>query len=142
MNLRRVVLGCLQCLFVGAANAQWVDITDEFLQNAGFDNNSTTGWTWTSDASSQKADYDCMEFWNGTFDFKQQIDGLPVGKYRLSLQAFYRTGSREQAYSDYTGNTAEVTTVLYAGNKETKIANIFSYDFGEQVSGCWSYSPN
>ena len=142
MNLRRIVLGCLQCLFVGAANAQWVDITDEFLQNAGFDNNSTTGWTWTSDASSQKADYDCMEFWNGTFDFKQQIDGLPVGKYRLSLQAFYRTGSREQAYADYVNNTAEVTTVLYAGNKETTIANIFSYDFGEQVSGCWSYSPN
>ena len=94
MKLRRIVFGCLQCLFVGAANAQWVDITDEFLQNAGFDNNSTIGWTWTSDASSQKADYDCMEFWNGTFDFKQQIDGLPVGKYRLSLQAFYRTGQQ------------------------------------------------
>ena len=31
MNLRRIVLGCLQCLFVGAANAQWVDITNEYL---------------------------------------------------------------------------------------------------------------
>lgn len=142
MNLRRIVFGCLQSFFLVAANAQWVDITTVFLQNVGFENNSTKGWTWTSDASSQTADYSCMEFWNGTFDFWQQIDVLPAGKYRLSVQAFYRTGSREQAYSDYISNTSEVTAVLYAGNKETTIANVFSYDFGEQVSGCWNYSPN
>ena len=39
-----------------AGGKMWIDLTDQLLRNPGFDGNDQSGWTWESNASSQKAD--------------------------------------------------------------------------------------
>ena len=91
----------------------WVDVTSMYLTNTGFTGNSTQGWTWDSWASSQKADYECMEFWNGTFDIWQTVKDAPQGSYRLSVQAFYRCKDNSSwwggDYQDYVNGTQNIT---------------------------------
>ena len=53
---------------------EWIDITSEYLINPGFDNNSSAGWTYTSDAAAQRCTYETMEFWQGTFDIYQTVE--------------------------------------------------------------------
>ena len=79
------------------AGDTWTDITQHYVTNPGFDSNSNAGWTVTSDAGSKAVRCECMEFWNGTFDIHQTLKGLPAGKYRLSVQAFYRTQDNSRA---------------------------------------------
>ena len=69
--------------FMGIKAQEWIDITSEYLKNPGFDNNSSAGWTYTSDASAQRCTYETMEFWQGTFDIYQTVK-VPNGKYRIS----------------------------------------------------------
>ena len=141
MTFRHLLLTCLSAVFcLGTTHAQWVDITSEYVQNSGFDGNSTEGWTWQSDAFSQTANYDCMEFWNGTFDFWQVLNNLPKGTYRISVQAFYRTGDNDAAYQDYLDGNDDLTARLYAGSQEQTLVSVYSYEFPNQVSGCWTYS--
>ena len=68
--------------------ANWIDLTDYFIESPRFDNNSSVGWTVESNAHSQNKSYNTMEFWNGTFNIYQTIN-VPNGKYRLSVQSFY-----------------------------------------------------
>ena len=84
-----------------AMGQSWLDLTSEYIVNPNFDNNQSTGWTYTSDASSQQLNYNAMEFWNGTFDIYQKVN-VPNGKYRISVQAYYRTANNSQdAYRNY-----------------------------------------
>jgi len=119
----------------------WIDITDLVLNNPRFDGNSTDDWSWNSNASSQSCEYEGMEFWNGTFNFWQDLVNLPQGSYRLSVQAYYRAGDNDEAYWKHKNGTEEITAYLYAGNNYTEIASIYSVEFDENLEGsCWS--PN
>jgi hypothetical protein len=141
MNLKQIKLVCLLGIFgLGTASAQWTDITSEFLQNSSFENNSKDGWTWTSDAVSQTADYNCMEFWNGTFDFWQKVSGLPQGTYRLSVQGYYREGDNDVTYQSYLNEEENLTAELYAGEYAQPLVSVYSYEYPREVSGCWTYS--
>lgn len=80
---------------------KWVNLTDFFLVNPRFDNNGTEGWEISSNASSQKTGYGCFEFWNGYYAFIQTLKGMPEGMYKVSVQAFYRTGDNDVAYDTY-----------------------------------------
>jgi hypothetical protein len=95
-------------------------MTDMLLKNPGFTNNDTNGWEWESNASSQTANYDCMEFWNGTFNISQLIKNGPQGKYRLSVQAFYRCQDNQTNwggdYSDHRNGTQNITAYLYGAD--------------------------
>ena len=86
---KQTILMSLLLMLSLSVRAEWVDVTSYYLSNPSFDNNSTMGWVWSSNASSQKADYGCMEFWNGQFDFlAQNTLTLPKGRYRFSLFCF------------------------------------------------------
>ena len=122
-------------------NAQeWIDVTDVFITNPDFKNNNNDDWSWTSNASSQTCRAECMEFWNGTFNFWQGLTGLPQGKYRLSVQAFYRVGSNDYAYSAYREGTEDLTAIMYADSHEQPLLSVYSYEFPEAVNGCWTYN--
>ena len=124
----------------------WIDITSMMVKNPGFDRNRTDGWEWDSDASSQSANLNCMEFWYGHFDFWQQIKGAPKGKYRLSVQAFYRVYENDWAYEDYLSGNENITAVMYAGESEKPLVSIYSESMNRNVGGCWGsggkYYPN
>lgn len=117
----------------------WVDVTTEYLTNPGFDNNSSTGWTWQSNARSQTLRCDAMEFWYGVWDLWQIIGDLPAGQYRLKVQAFYRCGENNWAYGDYLSGEEAISGVMYAGTTEQQLASVYSYNFpaDDAPSGCW-----
>ena len=69
---------------------------------------------------------------NAVYDFKQTIEGLPAGKYKVSVQAAYRYGADEQAEADAYFNDAIETKFakLYAtvGKKTVDVLVKNRYD--------------
>lgn len=110
---------------------KWIDVTDEYIINPRFDGDDReTGWEGTQLQGWEPAEN--AEFWNWSYyDTYQSISGLPSGKYRLSLDAFYRMGNSEEDYNLYlSGNYAEHQLVyMYAISsiaQKTKNLEIFS----------------
>ncbi|MBR3091889.1 MAG: hypothetical protein IKG99_02575 [Bacteroidaceae bacterium] len=62
------------------------------------------------------------ERWNANFDYYQEVSGLENGVYRLTAQAFYRTGSNAAAESGR--ETDEVLAWLYLNGSKKTIHNI------------------
>ena len=145
MKKTSLLAACL-CLPVLTASVHaqetkaWIDVTSEYVENPGFDSNSAYGWLWESDASSQTVRVECMEFWNGTFNFWQNIEGAPEGKYRMSVQAFDRTGGNENSYNDHSNGSENITANMYANDKKKKLVSVYSYEFPDYVDGCWTHT--
>ena len=110
-----LLLSTATIAFSYAQEENWIDITEDYIQNPRFDGNSNTGWTYTSDASSQQLTYEAMEFWNGTFDIHQTIT-VPNGKYLISVQAYFRNKDNDTGYKEYSNGTENITGYLYANN--------------------------
>ena len=127
---------------IGPDGKAWIDITSEVLQNPTFDNNSQAGWQWESQASSQAASEECMEFWNGTFNIHQDVSYGQNGKYRLSVQAFYRVGDNDNGYQNYQNGTEDIPAVMYAGDTQQKLVSVFSEPSDEWIDGSWNASWN
>ena len=133
------LLTFVYCLLTLCAHAQnWIDVTDTYITNPSFEENTTEGWTYTSNASSQAVGYGSMEFWNGTFNIYQTIT-VPNGKYRLSVQAYYRHTDNGEAYYNFINGTEELTTFLYTNDIQTPIVSIYSEHLTENIyENCWS----
>ena len=99
-RLAMALIGLLVATNVSSANKEWIDVTQSYITNPGYDDNQTDGWTWTNSGNCNTR-CECMEVWNGTFDIHQTIKNAPQGKYRLSVQAYFRTGDNNRAYQDY-----------------------------------------
>ncbi len=120
----------------------WLDLTSEYIVNPNFDGNSSKGWTFTTNAGSQALNYDAMEFWYGTFNIHQTIN-VPNGKYRLSVNAYYRTSNNNTGYAAYQNGTEELTAFLYANDSKTTIVSVYSeYATYNVNNGCWGTRSN
>ena len=148
MRYIRFFLLFLLTACVGLSHAQeWTDVTEYVVVNPSFDNNNFVGWHFDTNATSQHANYGCMEFWDGYFDFYQTLWGFPKGRYRLTLQGFYRTTDNSAAYSSHQSGKENITAYMYGGDTEQPLASVYSYSFDEKTTGCWSpdnehYYPN
>ena len=129
-----------------AGGKMWIDLTDQLLRNPGFDGNDQSGWTWESNASSQKADYNCMEFWWGQFNLWQTVKDLPKGKYRLSVQAFYRVSDNDWSYENYKNGEEVIPAKMFANETTQSLVSVYSESLTSDVSGCYGnggkYFPN
>ncbi len=141
------VLDNFKLEYAGGADASgkaWIDLTDQLLNNPRFDGNETSGWTWESNASSQTARCECLEFWNGYFNVWQTLKDMPQGKYRLSVQAYYRTGDNWWAYNEYKNGNEDIPAYLYAGDARQKLVSVYSewlnYEIGWGSDG--KHFPN
>ncbi len=66
---KTALLTALLLTFATMASAQtWIDITDQYVKNPGYDDNTTTGWTIMKNSSGRDAAAYCMEFWQGTWN--------------------------------------------------------------------------
>ena len=116
MNLKRILCAAAWLAATTLATAQtWSDVTNRFITNPAFDNHSSDGWTWESDANTQEVRVNCISFYAGNFDLHQQLTGLPRGTYRLTVQGFYRTTDNGTAYNEHQNGTEIITASLYAG---------------------------
>ena len=114
------------------------DIT-HLIWNPEFKGNSSENWTITTSSSSYKGalSYDCIEFFNRTFNLYQVLYGMPSGKYRLRTQAFYRNGEKENCASK------DVYAMLYINDSTTTIAPISKSASSATSNGDWyEYAPN
>ena len=120
----------------------WVDITEEYVKNPSFENNSNEGWQIQSNANSTNTDYEGQEFWNGTWNIWQDITVPVPGKYRVCVQAFYRPGDNSsRAVDNYKNGTEVITCYLYANKDQVLLKSVYSETSQWNVGwGCWSPS--
>ncbi len=143
-TFRTLILAFLLAAANNIMAASWVDVTELYLQNPNYDNNSRAGWTLDAQASGTSCDYGCQEVWNGTFRISQLVS-LPKGQYRLSVNAYYRPGDHNQNLAQsYDENN--VTAVMFAGDNEQKIASVYREYLTTSYNGAlgqWGrYYPN
>ena len=118
------------------------------ISNPSYSSNNNNGWSGTGVTA---VSYNCAEHYNKTFDYYQTITGLPAGRYRVGVQAFYRAGFADNDYSTL-NNTSNNRAILYAtGNGVTNSVSVVrasseasSYQIGgsESVVGSSLYIPN
>lgn len=101
-----------------------VDLTS-LITNADFSEGSN-GWT-TSTAFTQ-ANGKVAEYWNTNFDFSQEISGLMAGDYEVTVQSFFRQGSKETAYAAHQDGTESLDAIVYANAQEMPVASLYSAD--------------
>lgn len=122
--IRKSIFIILLFLTAMSGNAQtWIDITDDYIINPRFDNNDlTTGWSGTTFGSYNP--HENAEHYSKNYDSYQEISGLTAGKYRVSLNAFYRMGSASNDYSLYSNNN--YSSYQYAELYSTSSVNEYS----------------
>lgn len=126
IKVNRLFLFSVVSFFFSFSNAQqWIDITDTYIVNPRFDGDDrTTGWSGTGYGAYNPVEN--AEFYEKNYDTYQDISGLTPGKYRVSLDAFYRMGGASDDYNRYTsGNYSEYQYAkLYASS------SVGSYEIG------------
>jgi len=68
------------------------------VKSCNFASNNTEGWSSTADPT---ANYDCVEFYEKTFDFYQMLDDMPAGTYELRVQGLSRPGVLATCWTSY-----------------------------------------
>ena len=124
-----------------ACHAQeWIDMTDMYVANPRYENDDRkTGWSGTELGAANPMEN--AEHWNRNYNTYQQIAGLPAGKYRLSLDAFYRMGTSAGDYRLYSSGNYESSqhAKLYAetsvGYYATSIAPLSSAALDSSLGG-------
>lgn len=95
------------------------------IVNHDFSTMDATGWTYEGNAPVFQASNNVQagEFYNRTYNMKQEIIGLPAGVYYLKAKGFYREGNDPNAYADEEGTIKkyeqnEKAFVYFANNAE------------------------
>ncbi len=99
------------------------------------------GWTLENkmNQGNTAPSFGCMECWNTTFDFYQEITNLPPGIYNLSVQSFYRDGygGKDEVIAHVEG-TERIRTVLYCKSaireQTQKVISLYGEDFQPTVN--------
>jgi len=125
--------------FSPAGAQTWTDVTKHFIMNPAFD--TKDGWTWETSSGTAGIGSGNMRFYNGTFDFHQTLSGLPAGRYRLSVQSFYRDGDSESAWNKHQSGTESLDAWFYAGDNAKPVVSIFSQSLSYNAAGR-SWSPD
>ncbi len=100
------------------ADATWTSPVDctGMIVNPKYDNGNDEGWTGTAAVNATSLN---AEMYNKTFDYFQNLRGLPEGYYTLSLQGFYRAGTTANDYTTYNEDAAaNNNAILYASSSE------------------------
>ena len=132
-----------------------LDLTDKYIKNPRYENNDNEGWSGTVPGIDATNNLQNAEFFNKeTVDCYQDLVGLPIGTYRLSLQGFYRAGLEGPAYeSKMSGDEesvmhAQLYVTTDGKTTTTKMQSIFTGApttalgvSGEIKLGDW-YVPN
>lgn len=105
-NLHTLLVLVLLLLCCHVEAAQWIDLTEDYVVNPSFAGNDiSTGWMGTPFGAATPKEN--AEHYEKNFDTYQYIYGLTPGKYRVSVDAFYRMGDSGNDYSLYrSGNYA------------------------------------
>ena len=135
--------------------AEWIDVTNVFLKNPRFDENNADYWNREVYAQGNDIRLNAMEVYNGTFNISQQLKGLPKGRYRLSMQGYYRAGNNIEglwgngfdltnleegnyysgAFADFWYQSENLTAYLYGGKEQQPLVSLYSASLDSYVDG-------
>ena len=149
------------------ANAQWLKVTESerlsklanatgakpvdatfLIPGAQFSIYDSRNDNWQGSPSlGGKSENRCAEKYNTTFDvFQTTTSALPVGRYRLSLQGFYRNGGYAAAATKHNNGNESLNATFYAGTTELPLQSIFTeagkMDVGKTTSGISGKFPD
>ena len=147
MLFRKNILSIILLAFTLSVQAEWKDVTDQLITNPRFEGNSSSGWYWSGSVQATSANFGAYEFWSGYFDFYQYVNTMPKGRYRLSVQGFYRVADFDVVYPRWQNGEEEITAFLYAGDHQIPLKSVFDYSFNRPMPGTWTpdnqhYYPN
>lgn len=100
--MKRILLSAFvlgSTVLANAQQQQWLDVTDTYVKNPTFLGNNYSNWEGTRFSGNNPREN--AEHYNKKYDTYQTIKGLKAGKYRVSLNAFYRMGTSSNDYSLY-----------------------------------------
>lgn len=135
LRLFTCVAASLMAATICTAETIWTDVTGRFLKNPTFDNDQQEPWTWESNASTQAVRVECVSFYSGNFDMHQQLSGLPKGRYRLSVQAFYRMADNNTSYNAHQNGSEQLVANLYAGNISKTLVSLYDESMDYNAAG-------
>ena len=99
---------------------------DFLLPGYNFSRNDQRNGTWNGNPTvGGDAVNCCGEKFNTTFDVWQQLENIPNGEYRLTMQGFYRCGGYRDAASLRTSGREELNAILYFGDQTCPLPSIF-----------------
>ena len=104
------------------------------------------GWQ-GSPALGGRSENRCAEKYNTTFDvYRTTTSKLPAGRYRLSLQGFYRNGGYADAATKHNNGNENLNAVFYAGTATQPLQSIFTeagkLNVGKTTSGISGNFPD
>lgn len=119
VSLRRIaLLICALCSCTTYAKVEWADVTGLYVRNPSYASNNGDYWLGTElnfDGAVSNASH-----FQKTYDTFQTIGKLRAGRYRLSVQGFYRAGDASKDYSYFTeGDGAYRHAMMYAKCADT-----------------------
>lgn len=114
------------------------DITRKIV-NPSFDTGTSEGWT--GNVTVDKTYKNC-EAYEKTFDLYQDITNIPDGVYELSVLAFQRVGTNEDASKAHDNGTENITAVIYANDLETPFTSPYTYGMKENSGNDYKYILN
>lgn len=141
-NSRHMLALALLCISHTALAQSWIDVTDMHIANPNYDGNNYYFWDGTP--LSGYYPWDNAEHYEKTFDTYQYLSGLsPHSRYRVSLDAFYRSGSASSDWDHFTYNPedyqyARLYASTNAGYYETGIKLCSSGAVSESFGGATS----
>jgi len=131
----------LLCFGIGhsaSAKEKWIDVTKEYISNPSFTVGNYDEWEVSGTARSIVARAGCMEMWSGKIDVQKTITGVPNGRYRFRVQAFYRTKSHHKAYREHRNGTENIRGFFFANELEKPLASQYDYYLKEDPN-CGNY---
>ncbi len=101
---------------------------------------SKEGWSGANFGTGGNVDSRLCEVWANNFDTYQDITGLQLGAYELSIQAFMRPDYAEGSWTKYKAGQTEVPAWIYIGKTEKRIHNIcdFTWDSAQDSQESWA----
>ena len=134
-SLQKALQGYEEYLRQLAAEGKVSDMTF-LLQNPDFINGGS-GWSGTSFTAASQG---VAEHYNKTFDFYQELSGLPNGRYRVEVQSFYRAGNSSSAMAAHNAGNEKINALLYANKEESAVCSL--YDSDQYTQSPYTYPDN
>ncbi len=111
----------------GAFAQEWIDVTSAYIKNADY-SEGNTGWTLTGDKITLNADFRNAEIYDRKRSVSQQINGLPVGTYKVSVRGYYRAGNDNTAYTAHQNSSEVIQGYLFVDDATEPLVSVFSVD--------------
>ena len=105
------------------ADGQPLDVT-HVIENPSFDDDDSEGWQGDEPGFDAESKANNARFLGTSFDFYQELSGLPNGRYLLKVKGFHRPGGHDDAYADYKQGTNNASALVYANTTSKLLPHI------------------